>query len=484
MPSLGRIARRRLGVALAMVGMSAGLVGCGDAGSGGTPAPATVVPPSTSAATTSPPASTTTTTSTTASTSTTRTLPAPVEADLVLDRVFDTIYDLDPGSGRWPAVAGATVAVRGSLAGPLEASVDLLGQPFETWRLRVAEQVLGAPSGEELLVAHPLQNEQPWTAGGEAIYLLTPFIVAPGIIVPDLWVALGEENVIRTQLDEFAELLRAGEELLGTGLTRFLEPDAQEALAETRLVVEGSPDSEAGRGDVLGWDYVDVAVADPEVLWSDIGPLPPGPLVVRFAAAEGDAWLDSGVRRPLPLTYSPFEGRLLVAGGSLALTEEVLAGADRRTTGVLLDRAWGDIGKRRAAADAVLTELLRSVGRLPLPDEPFELFPEPPAPPPPPPPVVEVDYSQPFVIDQGGVRIVFDQWFWATLDPAARVQVVRDGAVVTEGPLSGEGAVSIRDEQTGDYVFLAPDGTPVASLSADELNAVIGARLAELAADG
>ncbi len=480
MPSLGKLARRRLGVALAVVGMSAGLAGCGDAGSGD--APATAAPPSTSAPTAS---STAAVASTTTSTSTTTTMPPePVEAGLVLDVVLDAIYDLDPGSGRWPAVAGATMAVRGSLAGPVEASVELLGSPFETWRLLVAEQVLGPPAGEELLVAHPLQNEQPWTPGGEAIYLLTPFIVAPGITVPDLWVALGEEHVIRTQLDEHAELLRAGDELLGIGLTRFLEPDALEALAETRLVVAAAPGDEVARGNVLGWDFVDVALADPEVLWSSVGPLPPGPLVVRLAAADGQAWLDSGARRPLPLAQSRFDQRWLVAGGSLGLTEEVLAGADRRTTGVLLDRAWGAVGERRAAADAVLAELLRSVGRLPLPDEPFEPFPEPPAPAPAPPPVAEVDYSQPFTIDQGGVRIVFDQWWWATLDPAARVQVVRDGQVVAEGPLSGEGAVSTRDERTGDYVFYAPDGTPVASLSTEQLNAAIGDRLAELAADG
>ncbi len=481
MPSLGKLSRRRLGVALAVVGLSAGLAGCGDAGSGDSAAPATATPPSTT-----PPmaSSTAAVSSTTTSTSTTTTHLEPVEAELVLDGVLDAIYDLDPGSGRWPAVAGATMAVRGSLAGPVEASVDLLGSPFETWRLLVAEQVLGPSAGDELLVAHPLQNEQPWTPGGEAIYLLTPFIVAPGITVPDLWVVPGEEHVIRTQLDEFAELLRAGEELLGTGLTPFLEPDAQEALAETRLVVVAAPGDEVERGDVLGWNFVDVALADPEVLWSSVGRLPIGPLVVRLSAADGQAWLDSGDRRPLPLAQSRFEERWLVAGGSLGLTEEVLAGADDRTTGVLLDRAWGAVGERRSAADALLADLLRSVGRLPLPDEPFELFLEPPAPAPAPPPVAEVDYSQPFVIDQGRVRIVFDQWWWATLDPDARVQIVRDGAVVAEGPLSGDGAVSTLDDQTGDYVFYGPDGTPVASLTTDELNAAIGARLAELAADG
>ena len=88
-------------------------------------------------------------------------------------------------------------------------------------------------------------------------------------------------------------------------------------------------------------------------------------------------------------------------------------------------------------------------------------------------------YAEPFTVTVGGVEFVFDQWWGATLDPETQVRGSRDGVVLTEGKLSGEGSVSTQDDQ-GDFTFFAADGTAVATLTIADLNVAIDARQPEL----
>lgn len=82
-------------------------------------------------------------------------------------------------------------------------------------------------------------------------------------------------------------------------------------------------------------------------------------------------------------------------------------------------------------------------------------------------------FYTPFSLDAGGgIKIEFSQWFWATLDPAGTVKVIRDGNVIVEGPIGQSGPVMFQ-EVDGTYVFKEPSGTVIARLRQDDFTEAI-----------
>ncbi len=85
---------------------------------------------------------------------------------------------------------------------------------------------------------------------------------------------------------------------------------------------------------------------------------------------------------------------------------------------------------------------------------------------------------RPLVVRQGDIQIVFDQWFFSTFDPEARVRVEGPAGVLTEGLVAGEGAV-MREDPPGLMHFFDSEGNEVAQLTSEELfRAAEEARLA------
>jgi hypothetical protein len=75
---------------------------------------------------------------------------------------------------------------------------------------------------------------------------------------------------------------------------------------------------------------------------------------------------------------------------------------------------------------------------------------------------------QPLTVAVGEVQIIFDQWFFSTFDPEARVTVLGPDGVLTEGLVSGPDAVMREIPDIG-MAFYAEDGTEVARITYTEL---------------
>ena len=83
--------------------------------------------------------------------------------------------------------------------------------------------------------------------------------------------------------------------------------------------------------------------------------------------------------------------------------------------------------------------------------------------------LVEIQH-QPLTVVTGDIEVIFDQWFFSTFSPEARVTVVGPGGVLTEGPVTGPDAVMREIPDVG-FAFYDQNGNEVARISHDQLGA-------------
>jgi hypothetical protein len=77
---------------------------------------------------------------------------------------------------------------------------------------------------------------------------------------------------------------------------------------------------------------------------------------------------------------------------------------------------------------------------------------------------------QPLEVVVGELRVVFDQWFFSTFDPAARVTVVdADGRVLADGLVAGPDAILVQEEGFG-CVIVDPEGGEVVRFTHAQLH--------------
>jgi len=82
-------------------------------------------------------------------------------------------------------------------------------------------------------------------------------------------------------------------------------------------------------------------------------------------------------------------------------------------------------------------------------------------------------FYTPFSLDVGGgTKVEFSQWFWATLDPAGTVKIIRDGNVILQGPIGQAGPVMFQ-EPDGTYLFKEPSGAVIVRLAQDDFTEAI-----------
>ncbi len=88
-------------------------------------------------------------------------------------------------------------------------------------------------------------------------------------------------------------------------------------------------------------------------------------------------------------------------------------------------------------------------------------------------------YYTEFEVDQGEVQIVWDRWWWGLLDGKGEVRVYREGELMAEGFISGEGAVQSQDPSTGTISIYGANGDVVATVTQEDLTESIRAAQAE-----
>ncbi len=245
------------------------------------------------------------------------------------------------------------------------------------------------------------------------------------------------------------------------------------------------PGAKTGEGEVFGWEFIDVQVNVTGTHFSEGNTESPAPLIVRISKEAAEDWLKSGNEELLVLDTSWMSNSEGVhvwvpVGGSFELVRgrDPAEIADVITLGV---RAYEEIAtEREENIRAALEALVADVGRLPLPGEPAqppeERLPEAEQ------TAILLDlYNQPFVLELGETKIVFDRWFWALLDQPARVQVFKNGELRLEGSVSGASRVMSTDG--GSTIFKDETGEIIARFTMEEITEAIDARLREAGID-
>ncbi len=86
-------------------------------------------------------------------------------------------------------------------------------------------------------------------------------------------------------------------------------------------------------------------------------------------------------------------------------------------------------------------------------------------------------YCQPFELDLGDTRIVWDRWFWGQgTFSKGTVEVYVDDELVAAGPFVGEGSIVEQDEDDN-FIFYDPSGDVVAVAMPDDILPAIQAAL-------
>ncbi len=397
---------------------------------------------------------------------------------------FHSVSELDDPDfqevGGWWLLADSSVVVRGELQGIVGREI-LFDVDREVWELKVTEPILGDTArGDVVKVLHVspddpaverYRHNRSWATGDEAVFFLTPWLVAPGVAAPNLYtVQLGEAGVIRSDLSAVEGSVKAGASLLARSpvATRRSPSGIEDLAGDTRIVVQAKADEVIATGDYLGWLYADVIMSDVSEVWQEPGleaeglppPSLPEPLIVRLPVETAKTVVEAQTPFVYLLTHPYFEGEtgpgtMAAAGGALG----VLAVTEiDHVIGILESARLPDPETRRNQIQQ-MKDFTAEFGRIPLvSDRPA--------------PEREPDWEKlsrsPVTVDLGDVQVVFDRWFWALFDGRARVAVTKSGELILEGPVEGPDSV-MTEEVDGVLTFRGSDGAIVARVTSEQL---------------
>ena len=225
--------------------------------------------------------------------------------------------------GRWWLLQQSQIVARGVLTEQVGKGTYVSGRAVERWSLEIGEVILGtgiAP-GATIELLHSDPDDPPvhaqgfpflsrWEAGQEGIFFLGAEELEGGARSETTYSpVLDDGGVIWSDLDHYAEILRAGKHLLNTSSSTWSSPadpraGQQAFFRNVGYALVASPTQELGPGSLDGkWDYVDVGMQVSELIWEypgsnpeeDAGyPIVPGPLVLRLPLKFGRALLEAG----------------------------------------------------------------------------------------------------------------------------------------------------------------------------------------------
>jgi hypothetical protein len=383
--------------------------------------------------------------------------------------------DVVRDAGLWAILEESTLVVRGVLAGMQER--QFRGSLYEEWVVEIEHPILSSNgTGESLKLLRlvcsansgPDELYREWEVGSEAIFFLTPLVIARAAGSADRYHVSMGIGVVWEDLDHWEEVIPLGGHLLATSAR--LGTSLESRLASADMAVVGVATREAGVVSTVYGDFAVLEVVPSRRLW------PPGDHLDASSLLPMEIWVPvdtvdlytSDVPQVFLLARTFDPCCFAVVGGAdgvlpAAEAESVKAGI--AAAGGLEARQASEKASNSRGAEAL--RLAAVYGRIPTDLAGDRIWSEPP-----------IDRSaiqlelirQPLEVVVGELRVVFDQWFFSTFDPAAQVMVIdADWLVLADGLVSGPDAILVQEEGFG-WVIVGSDGGEVVRFTHAQLN--------------